>query len=142
VSAHATPNPVRAPGTDHFAHLAEIGGATQAEVMRVPAEAIPSESGSLSDLATKVVFGDLWNRPGLSVRERRIITLTVLAMLQTHHIHGKLHVRAALDSGHLTEDELREIAVQIAYYAGWPVATSFEWTVDKATGTTSGVEDL
>jgi hypothetical protein len=103
VSAHATPNPVRAPGTDHFAHLAEIGGATG---------------------------------------ERRIITLTVLAMLRTHHIHGKLHVKAALDSGHLTEDELREIAVQIAYYAGWPVATSFEWTVDKATGTASGVEDL
>lgn len=142
MSAHGTPDQVRAPGTDHFAHLAKIGRATQAEVMRVPVEAIPSESGSLSDLATKVVFGDLWNRPGLSVRERRIITLTVLAMLQSHHIHGNLHVKAALDSGDLTEVELREIAVQIACYAGWPVATSFEWTVDKATGKTSGVEDL
>lgn len=66
----------------------------------------------------------------------------VLAMLQSHHIHGNLHVKAALDSGDLTEVELREIAVQIACYAGWPVATSFEWTVDKATGKTSGVEDL
>ncbi|MFE2936966.1 carboxymuconolactone decarboxylase family protein [Streptomyces sp. NPDC059278] len=142
MSAHGAPDPVRASGPDHFAHLAEIGRATQAEVMRVPAEAIPSEPGSLSDLATKVVFGDLWNRPGLSVRERRIITLTVLAMLQSHQIHGHLHVKAALDSGDLTEDALREIAVQIAYYAGWPVATSFEWCVDKATGKTSPVEDL
>ncbi|MEU8706328.1 carboxymuconolactone decarboxylase family protein [Streptomyces sp. NPDC048565] len=148
MNTHDAPGPDHAPGPahtagpDHFAHLATAGRATQAEVMRVPEEAVRSEPGSLSDLATKVVFGDLWNRPGLSVRERRIITLTVLAMLQSHQIHGHLHVKAALDSGDLTEAELREVAVQIAYYAGWPVATSFEWTVDKATGKTSGVEDL
>ncbi|MDT0413512.1 MULTISPECIES: carboxymuconolactone decarboxylase family protein [Streptomyces] len=130
------------PGPDHFAHLAATGRATQAEVMRVPQEAVRSEPGSLSDLATKIVFGDLWNRAGLSVRERRIVTLTVLAMLQSHQLHGHLHGKAALDSGDLTEAELREIAVQIAYNAGWPVATSFEWTVDKATGTKPPVEDL
>lgn len=142
MSAHDEPGPVHAPGTDHFAHLATIGRATQAEVMHIPAEALRSEPGSLSDLATKVVFGDLWNRPGPSVRERRIITLTVLALLQCLLLHGHLHIKAALDSGDLTEAELREIAVQIAYYAGWPVATTFEWTVDKATGRTTPAEDL
>ncbi|MFJ6700060.1 carboxymuconolactone decarboxylase family protein [Streptomyces sp. NPDC091272] len=142
MNTHYTPGPARTPGPDHFAPLATAGRVTQAEIMRVPEEATGSEPGSLSDLATKVVFGGLWNRPGLSVRERRIITLTVLATLQSHQIDGQSHVMAALDRGDLTEAELREIAVQIAYYAGWPVATSFEWTVDKVTGTTSPVEDL
>lgn len=128
--------------TDNFAHLDAIGRATQAEVMCVPAEFIDNEPGSVSDLATKVVFGDLWNRPGLTVRERRIVTLTVLAMLQANQVHGPLHAKAALDSGDLTEDELREMAAQIAYYAGWPIATAFEWTVDKVTGKKTEVEDL
>lgn len=127
---------------DNFAHLEDIGRATQAEVMGFPAEAIQNDPGSVSDLATKVIFGDLWNRPGLSVRERRIITLTVLAVLQSTQVHAPLHIRAALESGDLTEDELREMAAQIAFYAGWPVATSFEWSVDKATGKKTEVEDL
>lgn len=110
--------------------------------MRVPADMLQTETGSLSDLATKVVFGDPWNRPGLTVRERRIVTPTMLAMLPANQNHGSLHAKAALGSGHLAEGELRELAVQIAYYAGWPAATSSEWTVDKATGKTSGMEDL
>ncbi|MGW7576519.1 carboxymuconolactone decarboxylase family protein [Streptomyces sp. NPDC054765] len=62
-----------------------------------------------------------------------MVTLTVLAMLQSLHIHGHLHVKAALDSGDLTEAELREIAVQIACYAGWPVATANgPWTKPPA----------
>lgn len=117
---------------DNFSHLAEIGHRTQAEIMRLPSDFIESGTGTLDDLATKVIFGDLWNRPGLSFRERRIVTITVLAMLGMDKIHGPLHVKAALDSGDLSADELREVAVQMAYYVGWPVATSLSWLVDAA----------
>ncbi|MFJ4921296.1 carboxymuconolactone decarboxylase family protein [Streptomyces sp. NPDC088725] len=119
--------------TDNFRHLEELGRATMAEVMCVPEDSIPVGTGTIDDLATKVVFGDLWNRPGLSRRERRIVTLTVLTMLGRDRIHGPLHVQAALDSGDLTAGELREVAVQMAYYAGWPLATSLSWLVDEAT---------
>lgn len=136
-----------ADGPDNFAHLDRIGRATQRDVMRLPDEAelasrareigmsedaLHYQTGSLSDLAAKVVFGDLWNRPGMSRRERRLITLTVLAVQGQLQAHGALHIEAALDSGDLTADELRETAVQMAYYAGWPLATSFEWAVDAA----------
>ncbi|HEV7931950.1 MAG TPA: carboxymuconolactone decarboxylase family protein [Actinomadura sp.] len=117
---------------DNFAHLDEVGRATMAEVMSMPPEAIVNDPGSIGDLATKVIFGDLWNRSGLSRRERRIITITVLAMLGRDQVHGPLHVQAALDSGDLTADDLREVAVQMAYYAGWPLATSLSWLVDSA----------
>jgi alkylhydroperoxidase/carboxymuconolactone decarboxylase family protein YurZ len=130
---------------DNFAHLEEVGTTTQAEVMAYPPpeelraqmkalgisdEALTPEVGSLADLANKVVFGDIWNRPGLSRRERRIVTLTALAMHGQMAAHGTLHVKAALDSGDLTAEELREIGVQMAPYAGWPLATGFSWVVD------------
>ncbi|WP_019546641.1 carboxymuconolactone decarboxylase family protein [Streptomyces sulphureus] len=119
---------------------AEHGRAVMAEVMHASVPEFVGEPGSLGDLAARHIFGDVWDRPGLSRRERRLVTLAVLAALGQERLHAPLHIKAALDSGDLTEAELRETAVQIAYYAGWPLATSFEWAVDKATGRTGGYD--
>lgn len=113
---------------------AERGRAVMAEVMQCPLPQFIGEPGTLGHLAAEQVFGGLWERPELTRRERRLITLTVLAVLGQDQVHAPLHIKAALDSGDLSEAEAREVAVQVAYYAGWPLASSFDAAVDRAVG--------
>ena len=108
---------------DPFGHLLDKGNEMWAEVMgSLPAATAPV--GSLDDLALKLVFGGLWSRPGLSIRDRRLINLTLLAMLGRDDI-TPFHVRAALESGDLDAAQMEELGLQLAFYAGWPLATSF-----------------
>lgn len=75
-----------------------------------------------------LLFGELWNRPGLTRKERRLITLTCAgAAASTTAIES--HVRAALDSGDLTVDEVQEFVLHFAFYAGWPRAATVEGIV-------------
>ena len=71
------------------------------------------------DLITRYAWGDIWSRPGLSRAERSIVTLTVLAALQ-HEGELGMHVKAALRSG-LTPEQIQEVLLQVALYAGVPV---------------------
>jgi 4-carboxymuconolactone decarboxylase len=108
---------------DPFGHLLDKGKEMWAEVMvSLPAPTAPV--GSLDDLALKLVFGGLWSRPGLSIRDRRLINLTLLAVLGRDDI-TPFHVRAALESGDVDAAQLEELGVQLAFYTGWPVASSF-----------------
>lgn len=72
------------------------------------------------DMITRYAWGDIWIRPGLDRRTRSCITL---AMLATLHHDGELamHVRAALRNG-VTVEEIREVLLQVAVYAGVPAA--------------------
>jgi len=72
------------------------------------------------DLITRYAWGEIWSRPGLSRAERSIVTLTVLAALQ-HESELAMHVRAALRNG-LTPEQIREVLLQVAVYAGVPAA--------------------
>jgi len=74
------------------------------------------------------LFGTIWNRPGLSVRDRRIVTLVCLsAAVDVEAMDA--HVYAALASGDLTADELLELTLHFAVYCGWPRASQLEMTV-------------
>jgi 4-carboxymuconolactone decarboxylase len=68
------------------------------------------------------LFGDVWERPGLSKRDRSLVTV---ASLVTSSSTEQLvaHRRRAKDNG-LTEDELKETLIHLAFYAGWPKAMS------------------
>ena len=77
-------------------------------------DAIP-ELGRLRD---EVLFGQVWPHPDLSQRDRSLVTCTVLAVLGRDHELGG-HIKRAIDNG-VTLNELRGIAVQLAFYAGWP----------------------
>jgi 4-carboxymuconolactone decarboxylase len=68
------------------------------------------------------VFGRLWTRPGLTTRDRRLITLTAIAAAGAEAALA-LHLRAAYESGDLDLDELDELVVHLAHYVGWPAAT-------------------
>ncbi|HET9893501.1 MAG TPA: 4-carboxymuconolactone decarboxylase [Streptosporangiaceae bacterium] len=72
------------------------------------------------DLITRYAWGEIWNRPGLSRPERSMITLAMLAALRQDE-ELAMHTRAALRNG-LTPDQIREVLLQVAVYAGVPAA--------------------
>jgi 4-carboxymuconolactone decarboxylase len=72
------------------------------------------------DFITRYAWGEIWSRPGLSRQERSIVTLAVLAALQHEH-ELAMHVKAARRNG-LTPEQIQEILLQVAVYAGVPVA--------------------
>jgi 4-carboxymuconolactone decarboxylase len=74
----------------------------------------------LAELTDDVLFGDIWERPGLSQRDRSLITVAALAALyRTNELPS--HLRRALANG-VTQDELVELITHLAFYAGWPSA--------------------
>jgi len=76
----------------------------------------------LAELTEKVLFGDVWERPGLSKRDRSLITCAALVALQRpDQLRG--HLQRALDNG-LTKDELGELITHLAFYSGWPTAVT------------------
>ena len=76
----------------------------------------------LVDLTERVLFGDVWERPGLSKRDRSVITVIALvAMNRTEQL--PFHLRRALENG-VTKDELVELITHLAFYSGWPTAMS------------------
>jgi 4-carboxymuconolactone decarboxylase len=70
------------------------------------------------DYTIEELFGGVWARPGLSLRDRQIVTLATLITLDADE-GVKPHLRAARNLG-ITEEEIREIILQVLYYAGWP----------------------
>lgn len=76
-----------------------------------------------TEFTIDTVFAELWNRPGLSRRDRRLISLTICAMSAQGMAMGA-HVAAALSSGDLTLEELDEWVLQLSFYGGWPVGSS------------------
>lgn len=74
----------------------------------------------LQEWVTRACFGEIWHRPGLDFRLRSIITIAMLAALNRPN-QVKVHVQGALENG-VTVDEIREILLHAALYAGVPAA--------------------
>ena len=111
------------PDTDRM----ERGKLAYADVMTVPA---PPESTPVDDHLRDFVFADVWQRPGLTRRERRFITLPCVADADAED-PLRAHVYAALNSGDITILEIRETVLHFAVYAGWPKASRFNMIVDQ-----------
>lgn len=76
----------------------------------------------LGKLRDEVLFGDVWEQPELTKRDRSLVTVAVLtALYRTDELRG--HMKRALDNG-VTQDELRGLITHIAFYAGWPCAVN------------------
>jgi len=93
---------------------AHVDGAT-AHATTVTAE--------FQDLITRYAWGEIWTRPGLDERARRILVLGTLIALGRFD-EFRMHARAALEHGGFTSDELKEIVLQQAIYCGVPAANS------------------
>jgi 4-carboxymuconolactone decarboxylase len=86
--------------------------------------------GSAIEAFERIAWGVAWGRPGLSSREKRLITLAVLGIQGTDRTLG-LHLRGALDSGDLTPKEVDDFLFQFGIYAGFPRASAFGSTVAR-----------
>ena len=72
------------------------------------------------ELNNQVLFGDIWERPGLSKRDRSLITVAALvALYRTNEL--PFHLARARENG-VSLDELAELCTHLAFYAGWPSA--------------------
>jgi 4-carboxymuconolactone decarboxylase len=79
-------------------------------------------TADFQDLITRYAWGEIWTRDGLDRRTRSCVTLAVLATLRCEE-ELAMHVRAALRNG-LRPDEIKEVLLQVAIYAGVPAANT------------------
>ena len=78
-------------------------------------EIVKQTDEELWKIITDIMFGEIWARPGLSLRDREMVTLAALVMEKADGI--KLHMRHAHNLG-ISFDEIREVIFQVMYYAG------------------------
>jgi 4-carboxymuconolactone decarboxylase len=74
----------------------------------------------LAELTDNVLFGDIWERPGLSKRDRSLVTVSALIALNRPD-QLRSHIARARQNG-VTETEIVEAITQLAFYSGWPNA--------------------
>lgn len=77
------------------------------------------------------LFGDIWSRPGLDTRDRRLLLLGMLATQGATDVLG-IQVDAALRNDELDSQALREIVIFLCHYAGWPVGSRVNSVVEQA----------
>lgn len=100
-----------------------------------PQRLIGDFAPKLADLTDQVLFGDVWARPELNPRDRSLITCAALVTNgSTEQLRS--HLGRARQNG-LTETELKEMIIHLAFYAGWPRAMS-AITLAKGLFTESG----
>lgn len=91
---------------------------SQTQAQRLMGDVAPK----LAELTDTVLFGDVWERPGLSKRDRSLVTVSALiAMNRPDQLRS--HMARARDNG-VTEQELVEVITHLAFYAGWPSAVT------------------
>jgi len=99
-------------------------------------EAVTSQFATVApkfaDLSNRVVFGDLWQRPDLSMRDRSLVTIAGLAAMGDDDLLEP-YLRRGVEAG-LTRDEIAEALTQLAFYAGWSKATKAMTVVTQTLG--------
>ena len=111
MSAHAQASPPAAPGPSTV-------GAQPSRAQTLMGDVAPK----LAELTDNVLFGDVWERPQLSKRDRSLVTVSALiAMNRPDQLRS--HLVRARDNG-VTQEELIEAMTHLAFYAGWPNAVT------------------
>jgi 4-carboxymuconolactone decarboxylase len=93
----------------------------------------PELTGEFQDLLTRYAWGEIWSRPGLDVRSRRILVLgTLLALGRWEEF--RMHANAAVVEGGFSVADLKEIVLQQAIYCGVPAANKAFEVLREVTG--------
>jgi len=112
-AAHAQPSAPAAPPSS-----AQAPKAPQTTAQKMFGDVSPK----LAELTDNILFGDVWERPGLSKRDRSLVTVSALiAMNRPDQLRS--HLARARDNG-VTQEELIEAITHLAFYAGWPSAVT------------------
>lgn len=91
---------------------------------------MPDMPGEFFALTVDHLFGRIWTRPGLSMRDKRIMTLSVVTALGLQDL-SEVQVNAALQNEELTEDELREMAIFLTHYVGFPLGSGLNGVIER-----------
>ncbi|WP_028477402.1 carboxymuconolactone decarboxylase family protein [Nocardia sp. CNY236] len=110
---------------DSAATVRQRGLAKMAEVYGTEFQDYPSAHFAVT---ADHLFAEIWSRPGLSIRDRRLLLLGALTAQGAIDTAG-IQIGAALRNGELTEDQLHEIAVFLCHYVGWPNGTKLDLLV-------------
>ena len=105
-----------------------------AMMRRVYGDAIPvppEGAMAFTDVMVRSLFAEVWDRDILSIRDRRLLLMGAIAAYGATEVWG-LQVRAALDNGELTPEELRETLVILAPYAGYPLVAPLVGACEEA----------
>ena len=87
-------------------------------------------AGPYVDFTVDHLFGAVWTRPELDIRDRRLITIGVLAALGQSQL-VEIQFQSALDRNELTVEQVRETVVHLAHYIGWPLSTGVNAVAEK-----------
>ena len=91
---------------------------------------VPPEGYAFTDVMLEQVFAEVWSRDVLSIRDRRLLLLGIIAEKGEAMTFG-IQAKAALKRGELEPDELRELLLMIAQYSGYPRAAALIGTVEQ-----------
>jgi 4-carboxymuconolactone decarboxylase len=94
---------------------------------------MPDMPGDYFALTADHLFGTIWSRPGLSMRDKRIMTLTVVTALGISDL-AEIQANAALHNEELTPEELKEMAIFLTHYLGFPLGSKLDGAVAKVVG--------
>ncbi|HUC56445.1 MAG TPA: carboxymuconolactone decarboxylase family protein [Streptosporangiaceae bacterium] len=86
--------------------------------------------GDFFGLTVDHLFAEIWTRPGLSVRDRRLLLIGLL-IGQNRADVAEIQLDAALRLDELDQDSVREVAIFLTYYAGWPAGAALSMQVEK-----------
>jgi 4-carboxymuconolactone decarboxylase len=106
--------------------LSDIDGKAGENVVSALADIAPDFARYMIEFA----FGDIYSRPGLDLRAREIATIAALTAIGNAAPQLKVHIEAGLNVG-LTRDEITEIIMQMAVYAGFPAALNGLFTAKE-----------
>ncbi len=97
----------------------------------------PEGQSAFADLMLEQLFAEVWTREALSVRDRRLLVMGVIAALGEPDT-WRIQVRSALANGELTPEQVRETLVQLAQYAGYPRVAGLLRATEEAIAAAAG----
>jgi 4-carboxymuconolactone decarboxylase len=93
---------------------------------------MPDVPGEFFALTVEHLFGRIWTRPGLSMRDRRMMLIAVLTTLNQEELL-EVQVNAVLQNEELTREELREMAIFLTHYVGFPLGSKLDGVIKRIT---------
>lgn len=116
--------------TEKFADLPEVRARGLRKMEEVYGFDMTDGEGDFFGYTADHLFGDIWQRPGLTDRDRRLLLIGLLAGQGAADVLG-IQVPAAHANGELDDDALREIVIFLCHYAGWPAGARLNSIVEE-----------
>ena len=101
---------------------------------------VPDEGYAFTDIMLKQLFAEIWTRDVISMRDKRILLLGIIAEKGETDVF-KIQAKATLKRGEMEPDELRELLLMIAQYSGYPRAASLVMPVETAIAEVAAGQD-